>query len=165
MKNVILFLCCLIFLVACDKDKEALLEEILPSNTGLLAGTQSKTWYMHSQTPEDEDCPLTMAIHSDNTWTFFADGSFEYSNGTIKEEPGCPECCGDLVNIIGTWEFTDEDEGIEIITLGEKDNPENTFEFKLMWGDFDVLEESKFILRGYEPEEEIEYVTEFRVAG
>lgn len=150
MNRLLLIIFGLIFLGACSDDKEPEL-----SKTELLAGTDSKSWFIYSRTPDDEECPATTEMSLDNTYIFFADGTFEYSSGEVTGD------CDNLVDFIGTWKFTNSEEEIEVTGLQEKDNPENSFEFTFVDGVFKELSQDKFVLSVPTPDEE--FIVEFRV--
>jgi hypothetical protein len=80
----------------------------------------------------------------DNTWTFFADGSFEFDHGAITQDPDCMEegCCTDLVNIIGNWSLTENGTMIKVMFLHEKDNPSNTLNEEFFSAEIDKLDEN-----------------------
>ena len=116
MTKKILIISLILFLSACDKDKDN--ETPIPSKTELLTAGSQKDWYIFSSTPESP-CPSSV----DDTWTFFADGQFEFDHGTVTEDEG--EECGDFVNLEGTWEFSSDEKNITIVALRAKGSTED----------------------------------------
>lgn len=104
MKKAILIISTVFLLFACDKDEK----EQTPSKTDLLTGGSQKSWYVFAVTP-DGPCPSS----SDDTWTFFADGSMAYDHGTVTESQ--EGTCGDYINLEGTWEFTNNETEITLV--------------------------------------------------
>lgn len=106
MKKILSVLLICVVVVACNKDDES------PSKTNLLTGGTQKGWYVYSITPdEDEDC----TSGDDDTYTFFADGKFQYNHGAIVEAGDC----SDLANFDGTWAFTNSEGKIVITAVKE----------------------------------------------
>lgn len=92
-----------ILLTGCsDKD-----EEKSKTPAEYLTGSGSKSWNFIEVTPDDEDpgCAVDAAFMRDNKLTFFANGDYEFDNGTVTNHD-CEECeCSDLLNLYGTWSF------------------------------------------------------------
>lgn len=120
MKKSIVLIFALALFFSCDKEKE----EPVISKTDLLTGGSQKTWYMHSASPADELC----SSQSDNTYIFFADGSFEYDHGTVTMGTDNDSECGDLVNLEGTWEFKENETAIVIVGRRVKGETEDMAE-------------------------------------
>jgi VCBS repeat-containing protein len=108
MKKTFLILSIMFAIIACDEDEKE--QAPAPSKKELLTGGTHKDWYVYSSSPEDR-----CASGVDDTWTFFADGSFAYDHGTITEDEQGE--CGDLINFEGTWEFSSDETGITVIAL------------------------------------------------
>ncbi|HEY8937838.1 MAG TPA: hypothetical protein VIM65_21585 [Cyclobacteriaceae bacterium] len=134
--------------------------------TMLLASASSKSWYIYSTTPETDHptCLSTHAISIDNTYTFYANGTFEFDHGTVTESPGCTsdECCSDLVNFTGTWKFTNNQNSIVITGLAEKGNPANKFNLELYNGAISQLDDAVLKFTQRDPETNILHTIEFR---
>ena len=108
MKKTILFCSVLLTILACNNDEKE--QTPSPSKTELLTGGASKTWYVFSTTPDDR-----CASGSDDTWTFYADGTLTYDHGTVTEDEQGE--CSDLINFEGTWSFANNETVITIIAL------------------------------------------------
>lgn len=134
MKRTFLQISLLALLAACGSDDDKKISDL-----ELLAGTAQKAWYMYDETPKDEDCLPTAAFKLDNSWIFFADGSFEFDPGDLTEDPECEDCCSDIINVTGWWEFTNDGKGIKITVDHEKDNPDGFDPFVMMDGSIDAL--------------------------
>lgn len=140
MKRTFLRISLLVVLAACSSDDENKTVDL-----SLLTDSTQKTWYIYDETPAEEECLPTAAFKLDNSWIFFADGSFEYDHGELTEDPECQEdgCCSDLVNIIGSWESTNDGKDIKIMFDYEKDNPDNSENMVLIDGSIDLLTEDQ----------------------
>ena len=106
MKKTILILSIMFAIIACDKDEKE--QAPTPSKKELLTGGTHKDWYVYSINPDDR-----CASGVDDTWTFFADGSFAFDHGTITEDEQGE--CGDLINFEGTWEFSADETEVTVI--------------------------------------------------
>jgi hypothetical protein len=158
MKNAIFLTVSILVLVSCSKDEDA-----KPTNLELLAGTESKEWYLYATSPESETCPTSSVSIVDNTYTFSSDGTFFYDHGTVTEVPGCDNCCGDLVNITGTWEFTNDETNMKIMALYKTGDPDFVLDIELINGQIDLLESGKLQLSYTNPNTGLEETLEFRV--
>jgi hypothetical protein len=139
MKQIIFFLIIVTFSNWTYRYPEA-------ENRNFLASDTKKDWQLVRSTPEPElnSCKPLGSVLYDNTWTFFADGSFEFDHGAITQDPDCMEegCCTDLVNIIGSWSFTENGTMIKVMFLHEKDNPSNTLNEEFFSAEIDILDEN-----------------------
>jgi hypothetical protein len=128
----------------------------------LLTGKSAKLWTLHASTAAT-DCPVTNRIHSDNTYTFYSNGTFEFDHGAITEDPNCKEnCCSDMVNLIGTWKFRNGKKGIRVWSTGERGNDGNKFNLVLFDAIIEVLDEQTLRLRQTDPETKAINTIEFR---
>jgi hypothetical protein len=144
MKNSLFTLLILSVVIACDNDKDS------PSKLNLLTAGSQKGWYPYDATGFDL-CPS----NADDTWIFFADGTFELDNGDINESEA--ESCSDLVSLIGEWEFQNGESEIEVEALQEKDDPTNTFSFIILDGNIKTLTEDKLVIEAEDGDESIEF--------
>lgn len=139
MRQIVYFLTLLTFSNWTFKNSEA-------ENRGFLASDTKKDWQLIKSTPETElnSCKPLGSVLYDNAWTFFADGSFEFDHGNVTEDSDCMEegCCTDLVNIIGSWSFTENGPMIKVMFLHEKDNPSNTLNEEFFSAEIDKLDEN-----------------------
>lgn len=121
-----------------------------PTNTLLLAGTTQKSWYLYSQSPEGTvaSCTAASALSQDNNWIFFANGNMEFDHGTITEDTNCQQedCCMDMINFIGTWNFANDETTLVVNVLHEKNNPSNALNSILFNATITQLTASSFIL-------------------
>lgn len=136
-------------------------------NRSLLTAGSQKIWQLIKSTPQSgfDSCQPMGSVMADNTWTFYTDGAFEFDHGTVTEDPECmyEGCCCDLVNITGTWEFTNDGIGIRIVMLHEKGNPANAFNEEWYNAQIDFLDESRFQFTEVDAGTGEEYTFEFRV--
>jgi VCBS repeat-containing protein len=136
MKKTTLFFSVLtLFFFACEKDSEP----VVLSKTDLLTSGSQKTWYTFSSTPE----PLCSSTH-DDTYTFFADGSFEYDHGIITESDDGE--CGDLINLEGTWKFEENESAITITALRAKGATEDMDPLTIIQADITELTIGRLVL-------------------
>lgn len=136
------------------------------SKTEMLAGNKQKNWYIVGKTPDGiKACSLSSPHYQDNTWAFFADGSFEYNHGQLTEDPDClgKDCCSDLVNLVGKWEFTNNEKGLRITSLYEQGKSANTFSVVLFDAVINQFEEGKLLLSQVDVESGQKYQFEFRL--
>ena len=96
MKKMTLLTLTLISIFACDNEESTL------SKSDFLTSGSQKSWYIFSVTP-DGPCGSV----SDDTWTFLVNGTLTYNHGTVTEDP--VKQCGDLVNLEGTWQFSNSE--------------------------------------------------------
>lgn len=146
MKKSILILSALFLVFACDKDEK----ESAPSKTELLTGGSQKSWYIYASTPED---PCGSA--SDDTWTFFADGSVAYDHGTVTEDQEGQ--CGDLINFEGTWAFSAEETEITIVALRAAGSTEAMDPFTIGSGAITTLTTDRLVITTDGNSETIEF--------
>ncbi len=141
-------------------------KSIMLDRTTLLAGTSNKAWYLYAHPPEfsNPSCKSSSPMARDNTYTFHTDGSFEFDRGTITRDPSCVEanCCTDFVNMAGTWEFTNNENGILVKALYENDNAADTLNFVLFEGPIVQLDENVLKFNETDPETKTIYSFEFR---
>ena len=134
------------------------------SNTELLAGSSQKSWYMYNIAPErpGTSCQASSPQSLDNTWIFFTNGAIEFDHGKITEDPTCKEenCCGDLVNFVGTWTFSKSETNLTISALHEKGNISNAFNISLFNATLVQLSADALIMK--QSIEGVEYTIEFR---
>ena len=132
----------------------------------LLANATNKDCYLYSSTPESstETCRSDHAIASDNTYIFYADGTFKFDHGTITEDEACTneDCCNDLVNITGKWKFTNNQKKIRITALHETGNESNALTMVLFNATIDQLDENVLKISQTDSETNIVYTYEFR---
>lgn len=82
--------------LACSDDEQ-------PSRTELLTGN----WYVTSETPSSvAGCGTGEPYVADDTYAFWADGTFTYDHGAITEGTGN---CSNFINLEGTWTFHDNE--------------------------------------------------------
>jgi hypothetical protein len=124
MKKAILLLFMVSLFIGCADEADPV-EPIELTKGELLAGEESKIWVLFATTPEEEDCPEGAAHESDNTWTFFADGTFEFDHGTVTEDPVCQS--SDTKNLTGVWEISEDDMHLEMTISFATDFPEMIF--------------------------------------
>jgi hypothetical protein len=134
--------------------------------TALLTGTGTKSWYLYARIPEKANatCKSKHAISSDNTYTFHANGTFEYDHGAVTEDDACEgdDCCSDIVNLTGTWKFTRTGKGLRIIALHEKDNPANDLGVILFDATLEQLDANVLKISQADPNSNTRYTFEFR---
>jgi hypothetical protein len=109
------------------------------SKTDLLTSGTQKSWNVSAMTP-DERCSSS----SDDTWTFFADGTFEFSHGTVTEDK--PNNCSDFVNLTGTWTLTNSESTLTVVGSKEKGDAANNFSVTMLKGTISVLDEEKLVV-------------------
>lgn len=135
-------------------------------NTNPLTGNMNKCWYLNLVTPESDQvtCKSSSSIKRDNTYTFFADGRFEFDHGQITEDPNCKDegCCSDWVNIEGTWAFTNNGKGLKIVALRVKGTSTSLDNEVLFDASIDLLSEEVLRLKVVDPETKIRHSLEFR---
>lgn len=114
---------------ACSGDEE---NEPKLSDAELLTGGSQKEWVITAEVPEDEieSCRPDSPIFIDNTYTFYKDGKMTFDHGTITEDPNCMEanCCGDLINFTGTWEFTNNGKNLKVVMGYDTDDVNNVID-------------------------------------
>lgn len=162
MKKVLLLLCMVSLFVGCadEADPEAPIEL---TKAELLASEESKVWFLFAITPDDDSCPGEEVFLVDNTWTFLADGTFEFDHGTVTEVPDCDDCCGDAINLTGAWEISEDGTEFNMYILYATGDPDNVFpddENEFFNGTIVSLEENKMIFS--QMDEGVEYTIEFR---
>jgi hypothetical protein len=132
----------------------------------LLAGSTQKAWYLTSKTPEPAmaPCQSSSPQSMDNTWTFYADGTFTYNHGAVTEDADCnePGCCSDLANLEGSWELKGAEEGLTITALKLQESQESIGAVTLMDARILLLEEGRLRLSQKHPETGVETVFEFK---
>lgn len=125
-------------------------DKINPSPITFLTNGTQKTWYLAAETPEEDmpSCKASSPQSMDNTYTFYADGRFEFDNGEITEDSDCMDegCCSDLVSFTGTWEFNNGGKSIKIFALHKKGDPAYVLNEILFEADVELLEEDKLII-------------------
>jgi hypothetical protein len=106
-----------------------------------LTGTASKSWTLYSTSNQVQCSP---SIQSDNTYTFFVDGTFEFDHGSIIEDSECrgDNCCSDLVNLVGTWQFVNGQSHIKVTADHEKGNSSNQLPVTLFDANVIILNEN-----------------------
>ena len=121
------------------------------NNLQLLAGITQKTWYLHSKTPDAvlPSCQANSPQSLDNSWIFFANGTFEFNRGAITQDNSCQDtgCCSDMLNIVGTWAFTNNGSGLKITMLHQKEKPSNSFHEVLLEATLIQLAADKFVVK------------------
>ena len=138
MKKTILVLTALFLVFACDEEK---VQAPLPSKTELLSGDNQKSWYIYSSTPEGQ-----CTSGADDSWTFSADGGFAYDHGTVTEGEDEDGECGDLINLEGTWAFSEEETEITIIALRGTESTEDLDPMTIVTGDITTLTRDRFVI-------------------
>lgn len=132
----------------------------------LLTNGSQKSWYLHSITPNNEtgSCALSHPMAMDNAYIFFADGTFEFDHGSITDDPTCKgdNCCSDLINLVGTWKFTNSQKNLRIVTAHEKNNDSNVLQQVLCSGSIDQLTEEVLKVSQTSSETNIRFTLEFR---
>jgi hypothetical protein len=108
MKKTFLIVSIVLSIFSCDKDEKEATPP--PSKTELLTGGTQKSWSIFSSTPE-----TPCSSSTDDRWTFFADGTFEYDHGDVTESDDSE--CGDLINFEGSWAFESAETKISIVAL------------------------------------------------
>ena len=114
------------------------------SKTTLLTKGTQKSWRISSITP-DESCSSS----SDDQWIFFANGSFEFNHGVITDDK--TNECSDMVNIIGTWEFANNESKLKINALHEKGNTANAVTMTILDASILVLNDDQLKLLQTDP--------------
>lgn len=128
----------------------------------LLSGHSNKTWYLYS-TSQGADKMCT-AIQDDNSYLFYADGTFEFDRGLLTEEAGCvnENCCSDMVNIIGRWKLIHDQKRLRVIADREAGNEKNILKLTLFDATIDYLDENVLKLSQLDSESNVTYTYEFR---
>jgi hypothetical protein len=126
--------------------------DVTLSNKELLAGTEKQSWTLFSTTTG------RCISATDDSWIFFADGSFEFNHGTVIEDE--INRCRDFINITGRWELTDNDSRLKVIVTLEKDGVANIH--PLLEGRIQELNEEKLIVISTETETGAMHTFEFR---
>lgn len=98
-----------------------------------LTANSSKAWALNTSDTACAD------VSSDNTYTFFADGTFRFDHGSVVEDPECSD--NDLVNISGEWKLLKGDKILRIIGSHQTDKANNSMETVLMEGSIELLNE------------------------
>jgi hypothetical protein len=144
MKKLILFsiVACLL-MTACDKEDDS---PAIPK-AKILEGS----WYIHSII-NDDVCGSAV----DDAWTFDSNGTYEFDHGTVTEAGNC----GDFVNHVGTWEFTDSETKLKIVAEHETDNPSNVFNRMIFHAKLEALTNEKLVIVIDDPDADI--TIEFR---
>jgi hypothetical protein len=136
------------------------------SKAALLAGSTQKDWYLASQTPEPvmAPCQSSSPQSMDNTWTFYADGTFIYNNGAVTEDDSCngADCCSDLANLEGSWELKGAEEGLTITATKLQESQESIGAVTLLDARILLLEEGRLRLSQKHSETGIETIFEFK---
>lgn len=161
MKKVLILLCIASLFVACA-DEEIPEEPVELTKAEMLASEESKVWLLFAITPEEDPCAEEEEYMSDNTWTFFADGTFKFDHGTVTESEICQS--SDFINLTGSWEISEDGTEFASYLLSATDNPEDVYpegEVEYIIGTIVLLEENKFLLSTVF--EEITYTYEFRL--
>jgi hypothetical protein len=114
------------------------------STIALLTNNSQKSWVI-SSISSGSACSSS----SDDSWIFFANGTFEYNHGTVTED--ATNECSDFVNYVGTWEFTNNEAGLRIKALHEKGNASNAIEMTIMDATIVVLDESQLKVTQADP--------------
>ena len=162
MSKLFLLMMCLTWFDYSGESKKDSTED----RTALLAGTTQKSWYLvaSSLVSPKASCNASAAMSLDNTYTFYANGTFEFDHGTIIDDADCKseDCCSDLVNITGTWQFTNDQTNLVITALHEKNEPDNKFAFEMYNGAIDQLSDGVLKFSQTDPETNTLYIFEFR---
>jgi hypothetical protein len=108
MKKTLLIAFIALSVFSCDKDEKEVTPP--PTKTELLTGGTQKSWSIFSQSPEP-----ACSSSTDDRWTFFSDGTFQYDRGTVTESEDGE--CSDLINFEGSWAFESAETKITIIAL------------------------------------------------
>jgi hypothetical protein len=126
----------------------------------LLSGQSNKTWYLYSQGADN----MCAAIQDDNSYLFYADGTFEFDRGMLTEEAGCinENCCSDMVNIIGRWKLIHDQKRLRVIADREAGNEKNILKLTLFDATIDHLDEGVLKLSQVDGETNVTYTYEFR---
>ena len=132
-------------------------ESISPilSRKDMLTGGSHQSWQIYSITP-DQRCKSS----TDDSWIFFADGTFEFDHGSITENE--TNKCSDLVNIVGKWELLDNESTLKVVAAHEKGNTENTFTTILIEGKITELNNEKLLINIFDATSQRHYAYEFR---
>jgi hypothetical protein len=133
--------------------------------TSLISGATHKQWFLYSKAPDEAgSCISSAPLSRDNTYTFYANGTFEFDHGAITEDATCQgeDCCTDFVNLTGTWRFTNSQKGLRIIALHETGNTANAQKIVLYNGTIEYLDESVLKFSQSDPSTNIKYTFEFR---
>jgi len=126
----------------------------------LLTDGVVKSWSLFSQMPTGNCSSIT----ADNTYTFHSNGTFTFDHGALTRNASCTgeNCCSDMVNIIGTWRFSEDEQTISIKGLRDADDPSNTFNVTLFEGTIGQLDENVLKINQKNPGNGIVYTFEFR---
>jgi hypothetical protein len=108
-----------------------------PTKTQFLTNGTSATWYITS-TPSCES-------QRDDKWIFYANGIFEYDHGSIVEDN--KEGCSDMVNAVGTWNFSNKETTLRVNTAYEKENPANKIAAVVLNATIVSLNQSELVLK------------------
>lgn len=130
------------------------------TRTAVLTDGAAKSWSLYSQTPAGNCSSITM----DNSYTFHSDGTFTFDHGAVIRNSSCvgESCCSDMVNIIGTWRFSEDEQTISIKGLRDADDPSNAFNVTLFEGTIAQLDENVLKINQKNPGNGIVYTFEFR---
>lgn len=149
MKHMTLMILTLISIFACDRGTTP-----APTKTDFLTSGSQKSWYPFSSTPDDACGSI-----SDDTWTFFANGTFTYDHGTITEDVN--NNCGDLINLEGSWEFSNNETTLTVTGLREAGASTDNLSLTLMQGDVTLLDNDRLVVSTTGPNS-VQYIIEFR---
>jgi len=156
----------LVFLISVVSSINLIGNHSAQDQTLLLSSVNSKSWYLYTSLPEStvSSCKSSSKISLDNTYTFYANGTFEFDHGTVIEDPSCQDegCCSDFINLSGTWKFTNDQTGIVITALNERGYPDHKVNIELYNGTISELTESSFKISQVDPETKVLHTIEFR---
>jgi hypothetical protein len=131
-----------------------------------LTSMERKSWSLSSITPiNPSNCPTASRSFEDNSYTFFVDGIFEFDHGSITQDPNCnsDDCCGDMPNLIGKWEFLNNETQLRVTALRPKDVTGDEFEpIVLFYGRIDQLDEDVLKISQVNLKNNVRYTYEFR---
>lgn len=121
-------------------------------------------WYLFETTVQggEETCHASEGVINDNSYIFLADGTFEFRHGVVTEDTQCDDCCHDMVDIVGEWEYNETESTISVTALHEKANAANSMYATLYNGKLQIVEETRFVLVQMNTETGMRYTLEFR---
>lgn len=161
MKKINLAIILISLLMACNSDDE---KSVDLTNTTKLTADNSKDWYMAEtsidESDEFEECRVDGELESDNTYTFFADGTIHFDSGIKTQyiDPNDAGGCSDLKNYVGEWGFLEDETKFSWLIMHEQGKPDIDFGLDTDIFNLISLSENEMIL-GIEYAGEVETYT------
>jgi len=133
-------------------------------NIFFLTSNSTKSWTLRLGGDVQSCATTNSTVFADNKYIFSTDGAFQFDHGTVLEDPACTgeNCCNDLVNITGKWEFINGGKGLRVIAAYETGNPANRIDITLIEGTIKHLDQETLRLSHVNAESGVTEIFEFK---